>query len=393
MSDPTPAADAAELQRTPLHDLHLSLGARMVPFAGYSMPLQYAKGIVAEHRHTRSCASLFDVSHMGQLHLRGEQAAQALETLLPVDVLGLAAGRQRYGLLLDAGGGILDDLMVAHRPRSGDAGAAHEYFVVVNAARKQHDLEWLRGHLAARCDIVALPRHALLALQGPRAAQALQSLMPSVRELRFMDVAWARLPAGVGDAHVFLSRSGYTGEDGFEISVPAEHAAALAQALLSLPDVAPAGLGARDTLRLEAGLCLYGHDIDTATTPVQAGLQWSIQKARRSGGARAGGFPGAEVVLAQLADPSSLGRVRVGLRGLQRAPVREGAELRDAAGSTVGRVTSGALTPSADAAIAMAYVDTACAATGTELLAVVRDKLLPMRVVDMPFVPHRYARS
>ncbi len=392
MSDPT-SATTAELQRTPLHDLHLSLGARMVPFAGYSMPLQYGAGIVAEHRHTRAAASLFDVSHMGQLWLRGAQAAQALESLLPIDVQGLASGRQRYGLLLDAGGGILDDLMLSHRPRSGEVGAPDEYFLVVNAARKQHDLDWLRGHLGARCTVEPLQRQALLALQGPQAAQALQQLLPGVAGMRFMDTAWTQLPASVGSAWVFLSRSGYTGEDGFEISVPGAHAAALARALLELPGVAPAGLGARDTLRLEAGLCLYGHDIDTTTTPVQAGLQWSIQTVRRRGGARAGGFPGAEVVLAQLDDPSGLGRVRVGLRGLQRAPVREGTELRDAAGLAIGSVTSGALTPSADAAIAMGYVEPRLSAAGSELLAVVRGKLLAMQVVSMPFVAHRYARA
>ncbi|MDE2479048.1 MAG: glycine cleavage system aminomethyltransferase GcvT [Betaproteobacteria bacterium] len=393
MSDAKASAEADELQQTPLHELHLSLGARMVPFAGYSMPLQYAKGIVAEHRHTREAASLFDVSHMGQLHVRGEQAAAALESLVPVDLQGLARGRQRYGFLLDAGGGILDDLMITHRARSGAAGAGGEFFVVVNAARKQHDQDWLSGHLAARCEIEPMPRHALLALQGPAAAQALQSLMPAVAQLRFMDAAWVALPPSVGDAEVFVSRSGYTGEDGFEISVAAEHAQALAAALLKLPGVAPAGLGARDTLRLEAGLCLYGHDMDTTTTPVQARLQWAIQKVRRSGGARAGGFPGAEVVLAQLDDPARVGRVRVGLRGLQRAPVREGARLLDAQGREVGSVTSGALTPSADAAIAMAYVQTACATAGTELYALVRDKRLPMQVVDMPFVAHRYARG
>ncbi len=393
MSDLNPSAVADDLQQTPLHELHLSLGARMVPFAGYSMPLQYSRGIVAEHRHTRESASLFDVSHMGQVRVRGEQAAAALESLVPVDLQGLARGRQRYGFLLDAGGGILDDLMLTHRARSGAPDAAGEFFVVVNAARKQHDLDWLRGHLAARCEIEALPRHALLALQGPAAAQALQSLMPAVARLRFMDAAWVVLPPSVGDAEVFISRSGYTGEDGFEISVAAEHAQALAGALLKLPGVAPAGLGARDTLRLEAGLCLYGHDMDTTPTPVQARLQWAIQKVRRSGGARAGGFPGADAVLRQLDDPSSVGRVRVGLRGLQRAPVREGAVLRDAQDREIGRVTSGALTPTADAAIAMAYVDTACAAPGTELVALVRDKRLPMQVVDMPFVAHRYARS
>lgn len=393
MSHANPPADAVELQRTPLHELHLSLGARMVPFAGYSMPLQYAKGIVAEHRHTRESASLFDVSHMGQLRVRGEQAAAALESLVPVDLAGLARGRQRYGFLLDAGGGILDDLMFTHRACSGAAGAQGEYFVVVNAARKEHDIDWLRGHLAARCEIEPLPRHALLALQGPAAARALGGLLPSVLELRFMDAAWATLPPSVGDGEVFVSRSGYTGEDGFEISVPAEHAEALAGALLRLPGVAPAGLGARDTLRLEAGLCLYGHDMDTTTTPVQARLQWAIQKVRRLGGARAGGFPGAANVLAQLDDPALLGRVRVGLRGVQRAPVREGAELRDARDRVVGRVSSGALTPSADAAIAMGYVDTAHAAVGTELYALVRDRRLPMQIVDMPFVAHRYARN
>jgi aminomethyltransferase len=367
----------SELLHTCLYPLHLRLGAKMVPFAGYAMPVQYPAGVMAEHRHARAGAALFDVSHMGQVRISGLDAAAALESLIPIDVLGLAIGRQRYGYFTNDAGGLLDDLMLTHRPTADGRGS--EYFLVINAA--------------GRCAIEESPGQGLLALQGPRAAAALQALLPGVEALRFMDAAWFTLPAPLGAAQVFVSRSGYTGEDGFEISVGVAAAPALADALLQQPDVQPAGLGARDSLRLEAGLCLYGHDMDAATTPVEAALQWAMQKVRRSGGARAGGFPGAAVVLAQLDDPARVARRRVGLLAQERVPVREGAELVAADGRTVGRVSSGSLTPSANAPIAMGYVESALAAPGSEVFALVRGRRVPLRVVAMPFVPHGYARA
>ncbi|MEZ5621375.1 MAG: glycine cleavage system aminomethyltransferase GcvT [Burkholderiaceae bacterium] len=369
----------SDLLQTPLHDLHLKLGARMVPFAGYAMPVQYPAGILAEHRQCRSAAALFDVSHMGQVELVGADAAAALETLVPADIVDLAPGRQRYALFTNDAGGILDDLMVTR--------AEDRLLLVVNAACKDADLRHLVTHLGHRCAVVPRPERALLALQGPQAATALARLNGGVAGLVFMTGGAFEL-AG---AACFVTRSGYTGEDGFEISVPAAQAAALAEALLALPEVAPAGLGARDTLRLEAGLCLYGHDIDTATSPVEAGLAWSIQKVRRAGGARAGGYPGASVVDSHLAGaaPSR----RVGLVGLERTPVREGAPLLDAGGHRIGKVTSGTLAPSVDKPIAMGYVPAHLAAPGTELRAEVRGRQLPMRVVTMPFQPHRYHRG
>ncbi len=380
-----------DLLHTPLYALHARLGAKMVPFAGYAMPVQYPTGVMAEHKLTRESAGLFDVSHMGQVRIGGADAAAALESLIPIDVQGLAIGRQRYGFFTDAAGGILDDLMVTHRPRPDGQGS--EYFMVVNAACKVHDLAWLRECIGLRCTIEEVEGQGLIALQGPGAVQALAALLPGVDAMRFMDAAWFTLPAEVGAGQVFVSRSGYTGEDGVEISVDAADAEALALALLALPGVAPVGLGARDSLRLEAGLCLYGHDMDSGTTPVEASLQWAIQKVRRSGGARAGGFPGADVILAQLDDPAGVKRRRVGLRGEDRVPVREGAELVDAEGRALGRVTSGSLTPTANAPVAMGYVAAHAAATGTQVFALVRGRQVPMRVVDMPFVPHGYKRG
>jgi len=376
----------APLQRTPLHALHLELGARMVPFAGYDMPVQYPAGLMAEHRHCRDKAALFDVSHMGQVRLHAPdvaQAAVALESLVPIDVLGLQPGQQRYGFFTDASGGILDDLMVTHRP--GEQGG--DLLVIVNAARKAADLQHLQAQIGRRCGVQLLDDRALLALQGPLAVTALARLAPGVAGLTFMTGGWFTL---VG-AHCFLTRSGYTGEDGFEISVPVEHAEALARALLAQPEVAPAGLGARDTLRLEAGLCLYGHDIDTTTTPVEAALSWAIQKVRRAGGARAGGYPGADVIDAQITHGPS--HKRVGLLGLERAPVREGTEIVDAQGHPIGRVTSGTLAPTINAPIAMARLPTNHTAIGSEVYALVRGKQLPMRVTALPFVPRRYARA
>ena len=376
MSDPN---DSQALQRTPLHALHVELGARMVPFAGYEMPVSYPAGIVAEHRQCRDAAALFDVSHMGQLRLVGDDAAAALETLVPVDVVGLAEGKQRYALFTNDSGGILDDLMVTRR--------ADHLFLVVNAGRKVADIDHLRAEIGRRCAIEPMPEHALLALQGPAAGAVMQRLSPSLAKLTFMSGAVTKI-AGID---CFATRSGYTGEDGFEISVAGANAEALARALLAAPEVKPAGLGARDTLRLEAGLCLYGHDIDTSTTPIEAALAWAIQKVRRPGGARAGGYPGAATIERQLA--SGTARKRVGLVGLDRAPVREGAAIVDEGGGAIGRVTSGTVGPSVGKPVALAYVPSALAAVGTPLDADVRGKRQPMQVQALPFTPHRYFRG
>ena len=377
MSD-APAASTPLLQ-TPLHALHLELGARMVPFAGYAMPVQYPAGIIAEHRQCREAAALFDVSHMGQVRLVGDDAAAALETLVPQDIAGLGLLKQRYAFFTNDAGGLLDDLMVTRRE--------HDLFLVVNAGCKDADIAHLQAQIGARCQVIPEPERALLALQGPKAVDALARLDAGVAALTFMTGGHFRL-AG---ADCFVTRSGYTGEDGYEISVPAAQAVDLARALLAQPEVAPAGLGARDTLRLEAGLCLYGHDIDTATTPVEAGLVWAIQKLRRPGGERAGGHPGAEVIGAQLTGGAA--RRRVGLVGLERLPVREGAPLLDAEGRRVGQVTSGTVGPSVGQPIAMGYVETALAAVGTALFAEVRGRRVPMQVAAMPFAPHRYFRG
>ena len=373
------ADNPAILARTPLHALHVELGARMVPFAGYDMPVQYPAGILAEHTTCRTAAALFDVSHMGQLRLEGEGAVAALETLVPMDIQGLGVGKQRYALFTSDEGGIQDDLMVTRRE--------NDLLLVVNAACKDADTAHLQRHIGARCRVVPMPERALLALQGPKAVDALARLAPGVRALTFMTGGAFTLES----ADCYLTRSGYTGEDGFEISVPAEAAEHLARALLAQPEIQPAGLGARDTLRLEAGLCLYGHDIDTHTTPVEAGLTWSIQKVRRAGGERAGGYPGAAVIDAQLASGPT--RKRVGLVGLDRTPVREGAPLVAADGRSVGRVTSGTVGPTVKQPIAMGWLETALAAAGTEVFAEVRGKRVPMRVAAMPFTPHRYHRG
>jgi aminomethyltransferase len=377
--------DLSPLKRTPLHALHVSLAGKMVPFAGYEMPVQYAPGVLREHLHTRAAAGLFDVSHMGQIAVRAksgriEDAARALERLVPQDIAGVAPGRQRYAQFTNDGGGILDDLMVAN---FGDY-----LFLVVNAACKEADEAHLRDRLSDACTIEPLRARALLALQGPKAESALAKLCADVGAMRFMDSG----PRSVAGLDCFVSRSGYTGEDGFEISVPAEHAEQLAKRLLVNGDVLPIGLGARDSLRLEAGLCLYGHDIDTTTTPVEATLEWSIQKSRRAGGARPGGFPGAETILAQLADGAA--RRRVGLRPEGRAPVREGSPLfADAASSQpIGTVTSGGFGPSLNAPLAMGYVPASLAATGTLVFAEVRGQRLPLRVAATPFVPNTYKR-
>jgi len=369
------------LLATPLNALHLELGARMVPFAGYSMPVQYPAGLMAEHHHTRTAAGLFDVSHMGQLRLVGPDAAAAFESLMPVDVIDLPVGKQRYGLMLTDEGTIIDDLMFVNR---GD-----DIFVIVNGACKAGDIAHIQARIGSRCQVIPMPERALLALQGPQAVDAFRRLVPGVEQLVFMTGKRFEWQGG----ELFVTRSGYTGEDGFEISVHESQAQALARALLAQPEVKPIGLGARNSLRLEAGLCLYGNDIDTTTTPVEAGLTWAIQKVRRTGGARAAGFPGADKVLGQLQGTVPLERKRVGLVALERVPVREHTELRDAAGQRAGEVTSGLLGPSIDKPVAMAYVAPALATPGARLDAIVRGKPVPMEVTGMPFVPNRYYRG
>ncbi|MGR4871332.1 glycine cleavage system aminomethyltransferase GcvT [Variovorax sp. LARHSF232] len=385
----TAASD--ELFKTPLYPLHVELGARMVPFAGYSMPVQYPSGLMAEHKHTREAAGLFDISHMGQLRLQGPDAAAAFESLMPVDVIGLAPGKQRYGLLLNDEGGILDDLMFFNEGHDS-------LFVIVNGACKAADIAHIQARIGKRCAVLPMPAHALLALQGPQAVTALTRLSPGIERFVFMTGGAVQ----IGGIPAFATRSGYTGEDGFEISVAADQAQALARLLLAQPEVLPIGLGARNSLRLEAGLCLYGNDIDTSTTPVEASLNWAIQKVRRDGGARAGGFPGANKILAQLAvsadlaghvDQKILTRKRVGLVALERVPVREGSELQSFEGKAIGQVTSGLLGPTADRPVAMGYVATAFSEPGTRIQAIVRGKPVPMEVSTLPFVPTRYYRG
>ena len=375
------------LLKVPLNDLHVALGARMVPFAGYSMPVQYPEGLIAEHKHTRTAAGLFDVSHMGQLRLVGPDAAAAFESLIPVDVIDLPVGKQRYGLLTNDAGGIIDDLMFFKK-------SATELFVIVNGACKVGDIAHIQAQIGTRCQVIPMPEYALLALQGPKAVNALSRLAPGVEKLVFMTGGNFSVNTGAEKINVFLTRSGYTGEDGFEISVPATQALALAKALLAQPEVKPIGLGARNSLRLEAGLPLYGNDVDSTTTPVETSLQWAIQKVRRMGGARAGGFPGASKILAQLAgDTGATSRKRVGLVALERVPVREHVEIQNTAGQRIGEVTSGLLGPSIDQPVAMAYVPPDYAALGTQVNAIVRGKPVPMNVVAMPFVPTHYFRG
>ncbi|RRV08340.1 glycine cleavage system aminomethyltransferase GcvT [Pseudomonas sp. v388] len=369
------------LLTTPLHALHRELGAKMVPFAGYDMPVQYPAGVMKEHLHTRSQAGLFDVSHMGQIRLTGADAAKALETLVPVDIIDLPVGMQRYAMFTNETGGILDDLMVANLGND-------QLMLVVNAACKDQDLAHLCKHLAGYCKIEPLfEERALLALQGPEAVTVLARLAPQVASMTFMQFAAVQL-LGVD---CYVSRSGYTGEDGYEISVPAEHAETLARRLLAEPEVAPIGLGARDSLRLEAGLCLYGHDMDTETSPIQASLLWAISKVRRADGARAGGFPGAEQIFAQ--QSGGVDRKRVGLLPLERTPVREGAEIVDAQDQRIGTVCSGGFGPTLGAPLAMGYLSADSSALDTEVWAIVRGKKVAMRVTKMPFVAQRYFRG
>jgi glycine cleavage system T protein (aminomethyltransferase) len=372
-----------DLRITPLHDLHVELGGKMVPFTGYDMPVQFPAGIMAEHTHTRTKAGLFDVSHMGQVILGGapvEQIAAAFEALVPMNVLGLGEGRQRYGLFLNETGGILDDLMFANR---GD-----HLFVVVNAACKEADVARMRAALEPAIKVTFIEDRALMALQGPSAEAVLSSLNPAAAEMRFMDVATLTL----NGAECWVSRSGYTGEDGYEISVPANAAVDLARALLAHKDVMPIGLGARDSLRLEAGLCLYGHDIDTTTLPAEAGLVWAIQKARRTGGERSGGFPGAAPVLAQI--DAGAARKRVGLRPEGRAPMREGVEIyaTTEGGAAIGGITSGGFGPTVGGPVAMGYVPSDLSAPDTVVYGELRGKRLPLTVTKLPFVAAGFKR-
>ncbi len=371
--------DTSTATKTPLYDLHEELGGKLVPFAGYLLPVQYPGGIIKEHNQTRAEASLFDVSHMGQVRLHGAEAAAALESLVPVDVIGLEPGQQRYALLTNERGGIDDDLMVTN--------AGDHLMVIVNAACKVRDVEHMKRHLAGRCDVEVLEDRALLAVQGPKAGEVLTRLAPETAAMVFMTAG----PINVAGIECFAARAGYTGEDGFELSVAAAQAEELARLLLEQPEVEAAGLGARDSLRLEAGLCLHGNDIDSTTTPVEASLLWALSKVRRADGARAGGYIGDKVVLEQIAN--GVERKRVGLLPLGRAPVREGAELVDGDGQTVGRVTSGCFGPTLKAPVAMGYVRFGLHKSGTELKAIVRGKPQPVKIAKMPFVEQRYYRG
>lgn len=366
-------------KHVPLHNLHIASGARMVDFAGWQMPVQYTQGIKQEHAHCRTHASLFDVSHMGQFRLTGKHADRALERLTPADIVDLPQNQQRYALLTTPEGGILDDCMITRY--------AGLLYVVVNAACREQDIAHLRKHLSDHAEIEEIQDHVLLALQGPQAATVLARFQPKITHMTFMQSCILE----INDVQCYVSRSGYTGEDGFEISMPASVAQPFAEHLLAQDEVTFAGLGARDTLRLEAGLCLYGHDIGTTTSPIEAGLSWAIAKSRRQGGAREGGFLGQANILDELLrkDPK---RKRIGLTAQGRAPIREGVTLYDLQGIPIGAVTSGLYSPSLERPIAMAYVQTPYAQTGTTLLAKVRGKNLPVDIVAMPFVPHKYYR-
>ncbi|PWC56390.1 glycine cleavage system aminomethyltransferase GcvT [Azospirillum sp. TSO22-1] len=363
------------LLKTPLHALHVELGARMVPFAGYDMPVQYPAGILKEHLHTRAKAGLFDVSHMGQVRLTGDDPAAALESLVPGDIKGLGRGRMRYTLFTSETGGILDDLMVTN--------AGDHLFLVVNAARKEHDIAHLRERLKGKAEVEPLPDAALMALQGPDAAGVLARFVPEAATMKFMTL----LPATFNGIPVLITRSGYTGEDGYEISCACADAETIARALLAEAEVEAIGLGARDSLRLEAGLCLYGHDIDETTTPVEAALEWALSKRRRE----EGGFLGAEVILGQLKTGAQ--RRRVGIRPDGRAPAREHTEIADEAGNRLGEITSGGFGPTVNGPVAMGYVGIGRAAEGSPLALMVRGKPLAARVAAMPFVPQRYYRG
>lgn len=367
---------------TPLYDLHVELGAKMVPFAGYAMPVQYPLGILKEHLHTREQAGLFDVSHMGQLRIKGEGITEALEKLMPVDLAALPLLKQTYAVLTNDEGGILDDLIITRW-------ADDEFFLVVNAGCKHDDIVHLQKNLPG-FDIEVMDQQALLALQGPQARSIMDQLIPAASALRFMAGCFGAVTINGEAIECFITCSGYTGEDGYEISVPAQHATAIARKLLSFDEVQPIGLGARDSLRLEVGLCLYGHDMDQQTTPIEAGLLWSISKPRRSGGDREGGFLGAGVIFEQIANGAP--RKRVGLKIEGRAPIREGAELTTESGEIIGKVTSGGFGPSLNGPVAMGYVQTKFAPIGTQLFAQVRKKQIPVEVTKMPFIPQNYVR-
>jgi aminomethyltransferase len=368
---------ADELLTTPLHDLHLELGAKMVAFAGYEMPVQYAAGIIQEHQHTRQHSGLFDVSHMGQVEVKGASAASDLERLLPIDLATLPINQQRYSLLTNDAGGVRDDLMVCRRSET-------DFLLVVNAACKEADLHYLQQQVGRETCVKLLADRALLALQGPESIDVLGSLAPELKALNFMQAAACDI-AGI---HCFVTRSGYTGEDGFEISLAATDALAFARRLLGFEQVQMIGLGARDSLRLEAGLCLYGHELSEQISPIEAGLDWVIAASRREGGAKAGSFPGDRQILQQIA--GTVSRKRVGLRSQERAPIRAGTALTAPTGECVGTVTSGGYSPAAGAAIAMAYVANEFAKPGAELIAEVRGKQRSVQVVELPFVAHRY---
>lgn len=368
-----------DLLHTALYELHLELGARMVAFAGYAMPVSYPLGIVKEHQHTRNKAGLFDVSHMGQVKLKGADAAAAMESLTPVDIIGLGEMKQRYALFTNELGGVMDDLMVSN--------AGDHLFVVVNAACKEQDISHMRRHIGERCEIEVLQERALLALQGPGAAAVMARLAPSSQHMVFMNAA----ELSIDGIDCFVTRSGYTGEDGFEISVANDQADSLARRLLDQDEVEAIGLGARDSLRLEAGLCLYGHDLDQHTTPVESSLLWALSKPRCADGERPGGYPGADIIMRQIAN--GVTRKRIGIQPEGRMPVRENAPLVDAQGNDIGVVTSGGFGPSVNGPVAMGYVKTEYSAIGSELLAVVRGKQLPCRVIKLPFVEQRYYRG
>lgn len=368
--------------KTPLYDLHVELGAKMVPFAGYLMPVQYPLGIMKEHLHTRDQAGLFDVSHMGQVRVKGTGITEALEKLVPVDLHALPQFKQTYAVFTDKNGGILDDLIITRW-------ADDEFFLVVNAACKQQDIAHLRSHLNG-FEIEVMDQQALLALQGPSARSVMDQLIPAATALRFMGGCFAAIDIDGQDVECFVTCSGYTGEDGFEISVAAEHATAVANKLLAFDAVEAIGLGARDSLRLEVGLCLYGHDMNTETSPVEAGLLWSISKSRRQGGELQGGFLGADAIFEHIAN--GVNKKRVGLAIDGRAPVREGAEIVNQAGDKVGEVSSGGFGPSVNKPVAMGYVDIAHAAIDTPLFALVRKKQIPVIVAKMPFIAQNYVR-
>ncbi len=371
---------SGDLNKTALFDLHVELGAKMVPFAGYEMPVQYPLGVKKEHLHTRTQAGLFDVSHMGQVKLTGANAAAALETLVPVDIIDLPVGKQRYALFTNEDGGIMDDLMVANY---GDW-----IYVVVNAACKEQDIAHMRANLGDGIELEVLDDRELIAIQGPTAAAALARIQPEVASMVFMDSR----EISIDGVDCIISRSGYTGEDGYEISIPSADTDRLVRLFLDQPEIEAIGLGARDSLRLESGLCLYGHDLDNATTPLEGSLIWAISPCRRATGERAGGFPGADKILDQITNKNWT-RKRVGLLGEGRAPIREGAELFDAEGNKIGVVTSGTYGPTIEAPVAMGYVETAFSKLDTQVFAEVRGKKLPMTVSRMPFIEQRYFRG